>query len=176
MKKTLCFILLAILVMTGCSKEEPQSTLVSGPGYEFPLPDGFEEMELEGYECYYSASDGSCVNLNIQPADEAFLQVTADRLRQVLAQALSQAYGEDVVITDDSFTVTPISGRASYQYAFSYELQGRAVRQLVVGVNADQCYTFTYTDMSGDWIEQFRESAKAIRLNEQGQEPAGSSQ
>lgn len=152
--------------------EEPKSSIgnplpgraENKAGYGFTVPQGFTEMELEGFEFYYSAEDGSSINLNIQPAAVSFDQTTAALLNETLASVLSQSYDTGITVTDHFFSADEISGYPAYQYSFSYELQGNLFRHLVVCINADQCYTFTFTDLSGDWMETFEECASEIAL------------
>lgn len=132
--------------------------------YTISIPDDFSSIEAEGMEFYYVGEDGSSVSLNVQPKDTAFDTVTADLLRTALEAALSQSYKVDVTITDNYFTTGTVSGYPAYQYSLSYELQGTAISQLIIGVDADRTYTFTYTDLSGTWMEAFEKSAKGIIL------------
>ncbi len=141
-------------------KEEAQAI-----EYEFSLPEDFEEIDLDGFECYYSARDGSSVNLNIQPKDPDFGTISSGQLNETLSSVLSLTYGDQVTVTDLYFTTEAVSNYPAYQYSFSYELRGHTYRQLVVGVDADQSYTFTYTDVSGEWTEIFEQSAGTIRFS-----------
>lgn len=132
--------------------------------YELSIPDDFSEMDIKGMEFYYVNEDGSSISLNVQSKDTDFDSVTADELRQALAASISQTYDEETDITDLYFTANTISGYPAYQYAISYTLQNTAVRQLIVGIDADQTYTFTFTDLSGSWMSTFETSAGTIRL------------
>lgn len=134
----------------------------TGSSYELPIPEGFSEIELAGFECYYTADDDSSINLNIQPRDDSFDAVSAKLLHETLADVLSKTYDADIAITDKYFTTESVSGFPAYQYAFSYELQGHTLTQLIVGVDADRIYTFTYTDLSGGRMDAFEQSAAAI--------------
>lgn len=183
MNKWLCALIFILFCFTGCNNgtndisetisgshstatSESDSAVVGNLAvYDFSIPEDFTEMELEGFACYYSAEDGSCINLNIQPKDPSFDEVSAELLRDSLVSVLSQTYNTEVSITDQYFTRQPVCGYPAYQYAFSYELQDRTYRQLVVGIDADNCYTFTYIDQSGDWMDLFIESAGTIVLN-----------
>ena len=102
--------------------------------------------------------------MNVQPKDTGFNTVTADLLREALENALSQSYKVDVKITDNYFTTETISGYPAYQYSITYKLQDTAISQLIIGVDGDQTYTFTYTDLSGTRMEDFEKSAKGIIL------------
>mgnify|MGYP006317262837 CR=1 FL=1 len=188
MKKTLTIMLLAALCLTACgsintdtdqetsqtttdSATESSATAASSegsstaaPGYELSIPDEFSQLEIEGMEFYYAAEDGSSVSLNLQPKDPDFSQVSAELLETSLASAFSQTYGENIDITDNYFTTKNISGYPAYQYCISYELQGTGVTQIIIGIDADQTYTFTYTDLTGSWTDSFETSAGTITL------------
>lgn len=141
-----------------------EASAASTSNYELSIPDDFSAIEVEGMEFYYVGEDGSSVSLNVQPKDADFSNVTADLLREALENALSQSYKVDVTITDNYFTTETVSGYPAYQYSLSYELEETAITQLIIGVDADQTYTFTYTDLSGTWMEGFEKSAKGIIL------------
>ena len=178
MKKFLLIILLPILFLTACSGKDGQnntsdhtesseksstaSEQADAITYQLSIPKDFSELEINGMEFYYAAEDGSSISLNLQPKDPAFSQVSAQQLSAALSDAFLQTYEEDVVITDNYFTTEAISGFPAYQYSISYELQGTAVTQMIVGIDADQTYTFTYTDLAGTWIDIFEDSIKTI--------------
>lgn len=176
-RKNFVFILLTIFCLAACGKtdggtdgsgvSQTPSSMEAAAGmvnYELSIPDDFTETEVENTQFCYIGEDGSNINMNVQNKDPNFSAVTAALLNQSLTEAISQAYGEEVTITDHYFTTNTISGYPAYQYCLSYELQGTRISQLIVGIDADQTYTFTYTDMSGDWMDVFEKSAKTIRL------------
>lgn len=132
--------------------------------YALSIPDDFSKIEVDGMEFYYVGEDGSSISLNVQPKDTGFNTVTADLLREALENAFSQSYKVDVKITDNYFTTETISGYPAYQYSITYKLQDTAISQLIIGVDGDQTYTFTYTDLSGTRMEDFEKSAKGIIL------------
>lgn len=140
------------------------SSGVSTSNYELSIPDDFSAIEVDDMEFYYVGEDGSSVSLNVQPKDDDFSIVTADLLREALEDALSQSYKVNVTITDNYFTTETVSGYPAYQYSLSYELDETPITQLIIGVDADQTYTFTYTDLSGIRMEDFKKSAKGIIL------------
>ena len=186
MKKNLLIILLAILFLTACSGKDTQndatgysessveasvesstkssaaSETAGATSYQLSIPKDFSELEIDGMEFYYAAEDGSSISLNLQPKDSAFSQVSAQQLSAALSDAFLQTYEEEVAITDNYFATEAISGFPAYQYSISYELQGTAVTQMIVGIDADQTYTFTYTDLAGTWIDIFEDSIKTI--------------
>ena len=153
---------LTICCLNACGKEEPAVV-----DYRFTVPSGFEETQPpEGIAFYYiNKADGSSINMNIQEKDPGFRSLTCDALREILEESLSRAYAAEVAITDQYFHTDDIDGYPSYQYSFSYELAGLPISQILVGIDADQTYTFTYTDMSGgSWLETFEEIIPAIDL------------
>lgn len=132
--------------------------------YELSIPDDFSAMDISGMEFYYVNEDGSSISMNVQSKDADFGSLTADELRQALSAAISETYDEEVTITDRYFTANPVNGYPAYQYSFSYTLQETEVNQLIVGIDGDQTYTFTFTDLSGSWMSTFEVSAGSIRL------------
>ena len=85
-------------------------------------------------------------------------------LRDDLMQAFQTTYGAEPTITDRYFTSDEVCGLPAYQYCYDIELDGMKMTQLVVCVNADRTYTFTYTDVNGSWMDKFEDSAKNIQL------------
>ena len=132
--------------------------------YTFTIPDDFTSMDVESMECFYEAKDGSYINMNIQDKDPSFGELTADSLNSALSQAFSKVYNKEITLTDLSFSMATVSGYPSYTYKFSYEAQDTVITDLLIGIDADQTYTFTFCDMTGEWIELFEESASSISL------------
>lgn len=185
MKKSLLIILFTTICLTACGSKNAEngttdtffesdeassdttsedSASTAAAGYQLSIPKDFSELEIEGMEFYYGSEDGSSVSLNLRPKDPTFSQVSAELLKTALSTALQQTYGEDVSITDNYFTTEAVSGFPAYQYSISYELQGIAVTQIIIGIDADQTYTFTYTDLAGTWIDTFEDSIETITL------------
>lgn len=171
MKKPLVLLLALLMAgMAACGGPESEATPTPVvTGYEIDVPDGFEQQELAGFDRCYMSADGSNINVNIQDKtgldDNSFNTITAEMLRQSIQEGFQSTYELDVEITDIAFTQEPVGGFAAYQYEFSYDLMGMRVHQLSVSVNADKLYTFTYTDTTGDWMEQFLASAADIRFS-----------
>lgn len=177
MKKSLLIILLTLL-LTACGNKDDQnitmehaktseeshaaSERADAITYQLSIPKDFTEIEIEGMEFYYAVEDGSSISLNLQPKDTAFSQVSAEQLSAALCDAFLQTYEEEVVITDNYFTKEFISGYPAYQYSISYELLDDVVTQIIIGIDADQTYTFTYTDLAGTWLDIFENSIKTI--------------
>ena len=186
MKRYIMIALIAALRLAGCSKaddvvqsftdtresyaaEESSATQESseasdtGATYRLSVPEGYTELDVEGIEFYYMYEDGSNINMNIQAKDAGFGLLTADTLNAALASTFKQTYDVDIAITDHYFTTEKISGYSAYQYCISYVFQDISFTQLIVGIDADRTYTFTYTDVAdGTWLSTFEESAKSI--------------
>lgn len=169
MKKALSLLLALVLTVSlaGCgagAKDPAEGLKVTG--YNVDIPEGFEETELEGFELCYMSEDNSSINMNIQEktaADNAaFDTISAKMLSDTLVDGFKESYGVEVEITDLYFTQNEVSGFPAYQYAFTYELSGKELTQLIVCVNVDKIYTVTYTDTTGEWLDAFEESAGNI--------------
>jgi len=160
-KRSLAALFALVLVLTaGCGKKASNKVV----DYTVDVPSGFEETEQEGVvKCWLNAADGANVNVNITAKDAAFKKITADALREALVQAFGESYGAPT-ITDRYFTSDEVCGMPAYQYCYDIELAGVEMTQLVVCIDADQTYTITYTDTTGDWISEFETSAKNINL------------
>ncbi len=171
MKKSWVFLFALLLVgLTACggpSGSQNQDNRVV-TAYTIDIPDEFEEQEVDGLDLYYAAADGSNVSMVIQEKtdmdDASFQGITADMLRESLEEGFRSAYEMEVEITDVSFTQEPVTDFPAYQYQFSYELADMPLEQLVVSINADRIYTITYTDVTGEWMEEFEQSAQNIQL------------
>ena len=165
MKKKIAFLFAALmLVLAGCGSKVNDHVV----DYKIDLPDGFVETELVGADaCWYNAADLSNVNLLIADkavgADAAFKIVTADIMRETVAETLKGEYGE-TTITDRFFTKDDVCGLSAYQYSYDLEISGETATQIIVCINADKTYTFTYTTSDDSTFAAFEESAKNIQL------------
>lgn len=167
MKKSLVFLFaLVLLLPAGCGKKVNDHVT----GYNVDVPDGFEETEMEGVkECWYNAADGSNINTTVTDkengADAAFKIITADLTRETLTEMFESTFGVAPTITDRFFTKDEVCGLPAYQYSYEMELDGgQHMTQIVVCINADKTYTFTFTTSSSDMVPVFDESAKNIQL------------
>ena len=132
--------------------------------YTLTIPDDFTSMDVESMECFYEAKDGSYINMNVQDKDPTFGELTADSLNSALSQAFSKVYNKEITLTNLSFSTATVSGYPSYTYKFSYEAQDTVITDLLIGIDADQTYTFTFCDMTGEWMALFEESASSLSL------------
>lgn len=152
---------LVLILTAGCGKKTSNKVT----DYKVDVPEGFEEMELEGVtKAWYNAADNSNVNVNITEKDKAFKKITADALKDAMVEVFEATYGAAPTITDKYFTNDEVCGMPAYQYCYEIELMGMEMTQLIVCIDADQTYTITYTDTTGDWMEDFENSAENIEL------------
>ena len=165
MKKCLAALLaLALLLGAGCGEKADNHV----EDYKVDVPPDFEETEMEGVkDCWY-AQDGSSINVTVAAkqsgADAAFKLITADLARENLKEMFQNTFGAEPAVTNRFFTQDDVCGLPAYQYCYDLELNGVSMTQLVVTVNADKLYAFTYTDMTGGWLDAFQESAANIQL------------
>lgn len=152
---------LVLIVTAGCGKKTSNKVV----DYKVDVPDSFQELELEGVtKAWYNVADNANINVNITEKDAAFKKITADALRDAMLEVFETTYGAAPTITDKYFTNDKVCGMPAYQYCYVIELMGMEMTQLIVCIDADQTYTITYTDTTGDWISDFETSAKNIEL------------
>ena len=146
--------------------EEPKNDHVVD--YVLSVPDGFESTEQDGLDACWFRADGSNINLVTAEKDATtnagFQAINADMLRVTLVDQMKSVYNLDAVITDRYFTRTEVCGLPAYHYCYDMDLAGQVMTQLIVSVNADKVYTFTYTANDADILGAFEESAKSIQL------------
>lgn len=167
MKKKLAPLFAAMLVLAalaGCGSRVNDHVV----DYELDIPDGFVETELEGADACWASPDGaSSINLRITAKETGtvtFKAATADMLREAVVDSMKQAYGEEPAITDRYFTKNDVNGLTAYQYSYDMTLLGQDVSQIIVSINADKTYTFTYTTSDAGMLAVFDESARNIQL------------
>lgn len=149
----------ALVFAAGCGKKVNDHVV----DYKVDLPESFQETETEGVTKSWVAADGSNINVNITDKISDFKKIDADMLRDALKEVFA-AGGAQPTITDKYFTSDEVCGLPAYQYCYDIVLEGLSMTQLVVCVDADKTYTVTYTDVTGDWMEDFEDSAKNIQL------------
>ena len=195
MKNKIIFItLLAALCLTGCSAPDPLKEQPTLPGepissqasdegesvvssssaeaaqddslqFLLTIPEGFTETDMEGFALFYTSENGSSINLNLQEKDDSFASLTADVIRTTITDAYKQAFDIDIELTDNYFNLTTLDGFPAYQYSFHYEMEGRQISQLIVGIDGDSTYTFTFTDSTGSYMELFESCAAGIHAS-----------
>lgn len=138
--------------------------------YKFDVPEGFEETdpsEIGVTACWYRA-DGSNINLNVTDKDATtdlgFKAITGDMLRTTLADQLKQAYGMEPTIEDRYFTKDDVCGLTAYQYCYDLTVDGTSMSQIIICINADQIYTFTFTASDEETLTLFEDTVKTIDL------------
>lgn len=161
-RKIVAALFAVVLVLTaGCGKKSGGKVV----DYDVPMPMGFEETEQENVDKMWKDADGSSINVKITEKISDFETLTADALREAMIESFDSAYGVKPTITDKYFTRTEVCGLPAIQYCFTIELAGVEMTQLMVSVNADKNYAFTYTETAGgDWMNDFEDSAKKIQL------------
>ncbi len=144
--------------------EEPKSNHVVD--YKLDLPDGFEPTEQEGVDACWIREDSSNVNLVIADAvtDKELDAITADALHTTLVSQLKEAYGEEPVIDENYFSRDDISGLPAYQYSYHLKLGDLEMGQIIVGINADKLYTFSFTAVDDETMETFETISKNIQM------------
>lgn len=156
---------------TATEPAEPVKTEAPAPAgnhivdYKVDIPEGFEETQMAGLDANWQNADNSSINLTITDAtsESDFESIDAEMLK--LAMELQyQAAGFEAEFTDRYFTRDKVCGLPAYQYCFDITLNGVNMTQIMVCVNADKTYSFSYTDASGNWLDQFEASAKNIQL------------
>lgn len=177
MKKHICLILVFLMLfLTACAKDEGFSndyttetaapeTGVSVADYGFDLPDGFVAANgiVGMYESPDYPDDSSNFYASYGDADPYFASYDASIMADALSQSLTQQMGEEIAVTVDSLEYTEINTLPAYRMELHYTVSGLELRQLVVSVNADYNYTFTWTQVGEtDWMEDFRTSADSL--------------
>lgn len=189
MKKNLAFLFaLLMLALAGCggnpgsaasnppagSDSPTQATEPAKQGgdhvvdYKLDIPDGFDPTEQEGLTACWYAADGSNINLNVSEKNSAtdlgFKAITAQMLSTTLVSEMEKVYGSKPTITDRYFTQNDVSGLEAYQYSYDLKLDDMEMTQIIVSINADKTYTFTYTTSDPAMVETFEASSKNIQL------------
>lgn len=164
-KKILPLLALMLVFLAGCGPKLNDHVT----DYHIDLPDGFEEIEMEGVDkCWANAGLTGNVNLKTTAkagtTNAAFKAITADIARDTISSAWKEQYGSEPTITDRYFTKEEVSGLPAYQYSYVLEYGGQQVTQILVSINADKTYAFAYTTNDEGILKEFDASAKNIQL------------
>lgn len=178
MKKLVClFLTLLSLLLTACAEEESfsndytavdPSAAVGGSAvadYGYDLPEGFTAADgITGmYESPDYPDDASNFYVARGDADPYFSDYDTAILEAALSLSLTQQMGVDVAVTVDALEYFTVDTLPAYRMELHYTVSGLALRQLVVCVNADHNYTFTWTQVGdADWMDAFRASADSL--------------
>lgn len=138
---------------------------------QFDVPEGLAEVaELpEGVSAMFQAEDGSSLNLVIYENDGSLASdVTEDAMVPLLEEGYSQQLGMDVTLENVAFETGKLGDICPYyRLDYTVALGDVLMSQTVMGINADRAYTFTYTDMTGDWSQAFATAIASITPVEQ---------
>ena len=133
--------------------------------FEFTVPEGFAEADASaiGADELYQAEDGSNINVVITADDGSLASdVTQDMLVPVLEQAFTEQLGEDITLENVSFSNDDIAGCPAYRLSYTLNVSGLSMTQTVLGLNGDNIYTITFTDMTGSWADTFEQTIAGI--------------
>ena len=177
MKKHICLLLAFLtLALSACAKNEgfsndyttettaPENS-VSVADYGFELPDGFVAANgiVGMYESPDYPDDSSNFYASYGDADPYFASYDVSIMEDALSRSLTQQMGEEIAVAVDSLEYTEIDTLPAYRMELHYTVSGLELCQLVVSVNADYNYTFTWTQVGeADWMEAFRTSADSL--------------
>ncbi len=179
MKKYIClfFALLVVFSCAGCADKNDgfsnnyttEGNSASGEytvaDYGFDLPEGFTAANgiVGMYESPDYPDDSSNFYASYGDADPYFGSYDVELMQTALSQSLTQQMGSEITVTVDSLEYITVSELPAYRMELHYAVSGLALRQLVVSVNADYNYTFTWTQVGeADWMEAFRASADSL--------------
>ena len=150
---------------TGEPTETPFNDRVAD--YSLDLPDGFEPIDLEGLDAFWSREDGSNINLVIVEKEDAaidFQTADADTMRNLIAEQMG-LLELGVEITDRYFNRGGLCGLLAYWYCYDLRLEdGTSMTQLYMCVNADKLYVFTFTAMEEALVPVFEACAENIQF------------
>lgn len=97
-------------------------------------------------------------------ADDGSLasDVTQDMLVPLLEQAFTEQLGTEITLENVSFSNDAIAGCPAYQLSYTLNAEGISMTQTVIGLNGDNIYTITFTDMTGSWADTFEQTIAGI--------------
>ncbi len=112
-------------------------------------------------------TDGSNVNVSVSAKDPTFTSQTAtsEMFEELMEQQFQSQYQMEVDVTMDEFEYITVDDTPAARIAVSYSLAGISIRQLMITVDADQTYTFAYTQTGeAGWWDAFEASVKTIQV------------
>lgn len=111
----------------------------------------------------FQAADGSSINLVIYENDGSLASdVKQEDLVSLLEESMQQM-GLEVEVLNPVFETGKLGDVCPY-YRIDYTvvLNDVVMGQTMMGINADRAYTFTFTDMTGDWGQFFVDAIASI--------------
>ena len=134
----------------------------------FDMPEGFESSENipAGVSESYVNADGSNINVAYTESSPLFGMITQEILETGLTETFKSQYDLDVALTTNEFNSTEVEGYPAYVWDVTYDINGVAIHQYIVSINANINATVTYTDQTSDGshIDAFYASADSITL------------
>ena len=76
-------------------------------------------------------------------------------MKSTMEQGYSAQLGEEVSLENFAFESTDIDGCPAYKMSYDLTINGVTISQTVIGVNGDKAYTYSFTDMTGEWGDAF---------------------
>ena len=158
-------LLLPLFSLSGCAAAPAAAPVPGVAEYGFTPPEGFTAAEEPAgmYRSPDYPGDASNIYSVCGTSDPYFSGYTAEMMADALSRMLTEQYGTGIPVTVESFDYTAVDGLPAYRMRTSYTVDGLQLQQLVVAVNADANYTFTWTcvDDAG-WMDAFEKSADSL--------------
>lgn len=144
---------------------EPTEADYTAYTLQFDVPEEFAQLEEppEGVSAMFQAADGSSINLVIYENDGSLASdVKQEDLVSLLEESMQQM-GLEVEVLNPVFETGKLGDVCPY-YRIDYTvvLNDVVMGQTMMGINADRAYTFTFTDMTGDWGQFFVDAIASI--------------
>ena len=137
--------------------------------FQFELPEKFtmKQGSKQDGTISYSSPDGDSISVTAAAGSDIFASdVTEEEVVSEAQETFSELLGSDFEIKNVEFSTGTIDGCPSYQIFCSMEVLGAAWDQMVICVNGDKLYTFTYSNNGGGTktseMERWQESIHAV--------------
>lgn len=137
--------------------------------FQFELPEKFtmKQGSKQDGTISYSSPDGDSISVTAAAGSDIFASdVTEEEVVSEAQETFSELLGSDFEIKNVEFSTGTIDGCPSYQIFCSMEVLGAAWDQMVICVNGDKLYTFTYSNNGGGTktseMERWAESIRAV--------------